>query len=75
MGKMGKMGKVASNGIGGSGIHGIFGSVVTCSSTDNSYYCNFTKFFNSLIMVLITIYVLYMGYTVLWKPAIKYLKK
>lgn len=74
---MGKIGKFASkgNGIGGSGMHGVLGSVVTCSSTDNSYYCNFLKLFNSLIMVLMTIFIIYMVYTLVLKPAIKSLKK
>lgn len=72
---MGKIRKVTGNGIAGSGIFGLFGSVVTCSSTDNSYYCNFLKLFNSLIMILLTIFIVYMVYAVLLKPAIKFLKK
>ena len=36
----------SGNGIMGSGVSGLFGSVVTCKNGDNSFYCNFIKFFN-----------------------------
>ena len=61
--KMGKA-KMASSlgnngGIGGSGVFGHFGSFVTCSSTENSYYCNFTKIFNTIIMGIVLLFILY----------------
>jgi hypothetical protein len=62
---MGKSMRVSSGngGIAGSGVFGMFGSTVVCKSEDNSYYCNFMKFFNVLVIVLIILFILYFVYT------------
>jgi len=51
-----------SNGIIGSGVFGHFGSFVNCNSQDNSMYCNFVKFFNVLIMLMVIIGIIYFIY-------------
>jgi cytochrome bd-type quinol oxidase subunit 2 len=51
-----------NGGIAGSGIFGMFGTIINCSSTDNSLYCNFMKLFNILIVLLIIGYVIYFAY-------------
>lgn len=48
-----------NGGILGSGIFGMFGTTIKCDSTDNSYYCNFMKFFNMLVVVLFIVFLLY----------------
>ena len=53
-----------NGGILGSGIFGMFGTTIKCDSTDNSYYCNFMKFFNVLMVVLFFIFLLYLVKTV-----------
>lgn len=52
-----------NGGILGSGIFGFFGSTVTCKDSDNSYYCNFVKFFNFVIMALVLFVIVYYIYT------------
>jgi hypothetical protein len=42
-------------GILGSGVFGVFGTGVMCKDSDNSYYCNFVKFFNFIIMLIILV--------------------
>jgi hypothetical protein len=37
-----------NGGILGSGVFGMFGSTVNCKDADNSFYCNFVKFFNEV---------------------------
>jgi len=49
-----------NGGILGSGIFGMFGTTIKCDSTDNSYYCNFMKFFNVLVVFLFIIFLLYL---------------
>jgi hypothetical protein len=51
-----------NGGIMGSGVFGNFGSFVNCKSEDNSMYCNFVKFFNILIMLLVIIAIVYFAY-------------
>ena len=51
-----------NNGIMGSGVFGHFGSFVNCNSQDNSMYCNFVKFFNVLIMLMVIIGIIYFIY-------------
>jgi hypothetical protein len=46
----------------GSGVFGHFGSFVNCNSQDNSMYCNFVKFFNVLIMLMVIIGIIYFIY-------------
>lgn len=53
-----------NGGILGSGVFGLFGSTVSCKDSDNSFYCNFVKFFNFLIMFLVIAYVIFIAYTV-----------
>lgn len=52
-----------NGGILGSGIFGMFGSTVNCKDSDNSYYCNFVKFFNFVIMGLVLFFIVYFVYT------------
>ena len=52
-----------NNGILGSGIFGFFGSTVQCDSESNSFYCNFVKFFNLLIMTLVIVGIIFYAYT------------
>ena len=47
-----------NGGIAGSGVFGFFGSTVNCKSDDNSYYCNFLKFFNVIIMSIVLIFIM-----------------
>ena len=65
---MAKMRLGNNGGIGGSGIHGFFGTGILCKSDDNSYYCNFVKFFNLLIMLIVMLYVVYIIYIFVLKP-------
>ena len=51
-----------NGGIGGTGVHAVFGSVVQCKDDDNSFYCNFTKIFNIIIMFVVIITILYIIY-------------
>jgi hypothetical protein len=61
---MGKGRIVTGNGgILGSGIFGFFGSTVACKDSDNSYYCNFVKFFNFIIMIIVLFIIIYFVYT------------
>uniref|UniRef100_A0A6C0DBM9 Uncharacterized protein n=1 Tax=viral metagenome TaxID=1070528 RepID=A0A6C0DBM9_9ZZZZ len=57
----------SNGGILGTGIFGMFGSTVNCKDSDNSYYCNFVKFFNFVIMALVLFVIIYFIYTFL-KP-------
>ncbi len=41
--------------------HLVTGSTVSCKSTDDSFFCNFTKGFNILIMIFITMMILYIS--------------
>ena len=50
------------NGIAGSGIHGVFGSGVVCPSSDTSMYCQITKIFNLLIMLIFVAIICYVIY-------------
>ena len=52
-----------NGGILGSGVFGFFGSTVHCKDSDNSYYCNFVKFFNFVIMALVLFVIVYYIYT------------
>lgn len=56
-----------NGGILGSGVFGFFGSTVHCKDSDNSYYCNFVKFFNFVIMALVLFVIIYFIYT-FFKP-------
>lgn len=47
-----------NGGIAGSGVFGFFGSTVNCKSDDNSYYCNFLKIFNVIIMSIVLIFII-----------------
>lgn len=60
-----------NGGILGSGIFGLFGTVVNCSSTDESIYCNIMKFFNLLIVFGIIIFILSFVYGKFIKPLFK----
>jgi hypothetical protein len=54
-----------NGGIMNSGVYGHFGSTVHCKDSDNSFYCNMTKFLNMLVMfiiILLICYVIYMGF-------------
>lgn len=53
-----------NGGIAGSGIFGNFGTMINCSSSDNSLYCNFMKIFNILMVVGVILFVLYYIYIV-----------
>jgi len=66
---------VGNGGIAGSGIFGMFGTVVSCSSTDQSYYCFIMKLFNLIIVLGIVSYVLFFIYTNLIKPTYKNKKR
>jgi hypothetical protein len=46
-------------GIGGTGIFGLFGTVVQCNANDNSMYCTLAKFVNTILMMLILLYIMY----------------
>ena len=48
-----------NGGILGSGIFGMFGTTIKCDSTDDSYYCNFMKFFNVLVVLFLVVIFLY----------------
>jgi hypothetical protein len=54
---------MGNGGILGTGVFGFFGSTVSCKDSDNSYYCNFVKFFNMLIMIVVLIIILYVVYS------------
>ena len=56
-----------------SGLFGHFvtGSTVSCKSSDNTFFCNFTKAFNILLMTVITLVILY----VIIKFAYGFMKK
>jgi hypothetical protein len=56
-----------NGGILGSGIFGMFGSTVNCKDSDNSYYCNFVKFFNFIIMGLV-LFVIFFYFYIIVKP-------
>ena len=58
-----------NGGIGGSGIFGFFGTSIHCESDDDSMYCNFMKFMNVLIMLIVLGYVIWIVYAV-FGPAI-----
>jgi hypothetical protein len=69
---MGKLGRLSNSkgsntsgngGILGSGVFGFFGSTVHCKDSDNSFYCNFVKFFNFIIMGLVLFVIIYFIYT------------
>jgi len=64
-----------NGGILGSGIFGMFGTVVNCSSTDQSIYCNIMKFFNLFIILCIFLYITYFVYVYLIKPSLKSKKR
>lgn len=51
-----------NGGIAGSGIFGYFGTMINCSSSDDSLYCNFMKIFNVLMVVGVILFVLYYIY-------------
>lgn len=54
-----------NGGIMGSGIFGMFGTMVNCDAESNSYYCNFMKIFNILMILAIIFFVLYFLYNFL----------
>jgi hypothetical protein len=73
---MGKLGRLSisngsntsgNGGILGSGVFGFFGSTVHCKDSDNSYYCNFVKFFNFVIMALV-LFVIFFYFYIIVKP-------
>lgn len=69
MGKRSGGMKMGNNGgIAGSGIYGMFGTGIVCKSEDNSYYCNFVKFFNAFMMLLMFIFIVYFIYNFVIKP-------
>jgi hypothetical protein len=51
-----------NGGILGSGIFGLFGTTVHCNATDTSMYCQLSKTVNTIIMVLLLLYFLYLAY-------------
>jgi hypothetical protein len=53
----------SNGGIFGSGINGILGTVVTCNSTDNSYYCNLMKIINVSIIILVILFFIFIIYS------------
>lgn len=57
-----------NGGILGTGIFGMIGSVNTCSATDNTFYCQLSRFVSSLIMICILAAIVYMFYTVIIVP-------
>jgi hypothetical protein len=64
------MAKSSGNGgILGSGIFGMFGTVVNCSSTDQSIYCNIMKFFNLIIVAGIILFIISFMYTTFIRQA------
>ena len=50
----------SNGGIGGSGVFGLIGTTIRCDSKDDSYYCNFMKFVNVVIMLCFLAYVAYL---------------
>lgn len=54
-----------NGGILGSGIFGMFGTTINCNAESNSYYCNFMKIFNILMILGIVVFVLYFLYNLL----------
>lgn len=55
-----KIAPASSNGgVLGSGVFGMFGTTIRCDATDNSYYCNFMKFFNVFMVILFFLFILY----------------
>jgi len=56
----------SSNGIGGSGIFGnlVAGSVVQCPASDQSFFCQFSKFFDFIIMVIVLCVIVYFIYQI-----------
>jgi hypothetical protein len=66
---------VGNGGIAGSGIFGLFGTVVNCSSTDESIYCSIMKLFNLIIVLGIVSYILFFVYVSFIKPAFKNKKR
>lgn len=49
----------SAGGMFGSGIYGLFGSTIVCKDSDNSYYCNFMKIVNVLIILFVLSILLY----------------
>lgn len=47
-------------GIMGSGMHFGVGTGVVCKSTDNSYYCSFVKIVNTIMMMLMVAFIVYL---------------
>ncbi len=45
-----------------SGLMFHSGSVVSCKDESNSFFCNLTKFFNGLIMIITIIAIFYLIY-------------
>jgi hypothetical protein len=66
---------VSNGGIAGSGIFGLFGTVVNCSSTDESIYCSIMKLFNLIIVLGIVSYILFFIYVSFIKPTFKNKKR
>ena len=66
---------VGNGGIAGSGIFGLFGTVVNCSSTDESIYCSIMKLFNLIIVLGIVSYILFFIYVSFIKPTFKNKKR
>ena len=60
-----------NGGIMGSGVFGMFGTTVHCSATDTSFFCQFMKVFNILMVVGIILFVLSFVYMMFIKPALK----
>ena len=60
--KKGSSQPVNNGGILGSGVFGLFGSTVSCKADDPSMYCSFVKFFNLLIMLIISIVIIQFAY-------------
>lgn len=55
--------RMGNGGFLGTGIFGFFGTTVQCKDSDNSYYCNFAKFFNFIIMLIALTVIFYFIYT------------
>lgn len=64
MARRGGRSSSTNGGIGGSGIFGVMGTTIRCDSEDDSFYCNFMKFFNVIITLGVLAYFAYFLYTI-----------
>ncbi len=57
-------GVAQGNGIMGSGVHGVVGSTVVCSASDTSMYCQLNKLVNSILMIALLCFIVWIVYSI-----------